>query len=275
VDADQPGNATYAPAPTVTVPVPITPATLHPAVVTRWRSYGSANPPVKLVYAGFVHGDTVAVLTGAPTCSTPADVMSPAGTSYLVTCGLGSLAAPNYVISPPRPGRLTILKARIQVVVGQVFRLYGEDDPAIEPRFEGFKNGDTEAVISGSPDCMSTAEASSPVGHYPIGCDISQLSAENYRFTFAGAKLTVKRATLTFTATDQTRPVGAPNPLLGGTLSGFMNGEDESLAAGAARCRTFANAISPPAQYAITCSVVGLHAPNYVIRSVPGILTVT
>jgi hypothetical protein len=72
---------------------------------------GQPIPTLGYTIAGFVNGDTQAVVTGAPTLYTPATSTSPPGV-YPIEAGLGSLSAlPNYQFSWNRItyGTLTIL----------------------------------------------------------------------------------------------------------------------------------------------------------------------
>jgi hypothetical protein len=55
----------------------------------------------------------------------------------------------------------------------------------------GFVNGDTAAVVSGTPACTTTAGPSSPGGAYPITCAQGGLAAANYTFAFTPGTLTV------------------------------------------------------------------------------------
>jgi len=59
------------------------------------RAYGAANPAFTASYAGFVNGDTLAMLSGAPSLTTPATSGSLPG-SYVIIATNGTLAATNY-----------------------------------------------------------------------------------------------------------------------------------------------------------------------------------
>jgi DNA/RNA endonuclease G (NUC1) len=78
-----------------TAPFTINKAVLTVTANSVTRPYGTANPVLTPVYNGFVNGDTVAVLTGAPTLTTAATPASLPG-SYPITAGPGSLGAANY-----------------------------------------------------------------------------------------------------------------------------------------------------------------------------------
>jgi hypothetical protein len=57
-------------------------------------------------------------------------------------------------------------------------------------------NGETVAVLSGSPALDTPATTNSPVGTYPITAGVGTLSALNYAFSFTNGVLTVTQAPL-------------------------------------------------------------------------------
>ena len=167
--------------------------TVNPALLTvtadnKVKIYGSPNPALTYVITGFVNGDTIAVVSGTASCSTvPAG--SPVGT-YPITCTQGTLAATNYTFTFVA-GTLTINPALLTVTATSTSKLFGDLNPVFGYTITGFVNGDTIAVVSGVPNCTTTATQFSPIGTYPITCTIGTLSAANYTFTFVGATLTI------------------------------------------------------------------------------------
>ena len=92
-------------------------------------------------------------------------------------------------------GSYTIIPATLNVIAKDITRKYGEDNPALECSFFGFKNGETESVLTKKPIIETTATKSSNAGTYPIipyGAE-----AQNYTFNY-------ERGTLTVTKADQT-----------------------------------------------------------------------
>jgi len=71
------------------------------------RRYDTANPTLTATLAGFVGGDTAAVVSGAAALSTTATLTSATGT-YPITPALGTLAATNYAFTAFTPGTLTV-----------------------------------------------------------------------------------------------------------------------------------------------------------------------
>ncbi len=75
--------------------------------------------------------------------------------------------------------------------------------------------------------------------------------------------LTVTRATLTVTANDKTKVAGNANPAFTATLSGFVNGDTNSVVTGSGAFNTTATVNSPPGTYPITVAAGTLNAANY------------
>ena len=80
---------------TVTRIVDVLPAPLTVSVVAVSKLYLDALPPFSVLATGLVNGDTAAVLSGDPTFSTPATLLSPVGAYPVQVSGLSS---PNYTI---------------------------------------------------------------------------------------------------------------------------------------------------------------------------------
>ena len=87
----------------------ITPAPLTITANDAQRPVDTPNPPFSATYAGFVGGETPAVLNGALAFSTPATIVSPAGTYPITPYGQSS---GNYTITY-RDGKLTIQGAPV------------------------------------------------------------------------------------------------------------------------------------------------------------------
>ena len=83
-------------------------------------------------------------------------------------------------------------------------------------------------------------------------------------------------ATLTVTADNKGRAVGAANPTFTSTTTGFVNSENTGSAnvTGAPSLSTTADGTSVEGSYAITCTANTLAAPNYTFTPVDGILYV-
>lgn len=142
------------------------------------RVYGDANPEFEYESQG-------ETLEGVPTLLCDADAKSPVG-QYVIKVGQGSVA--NEYLSLV-DGVLTITPAELTVTVADASRDEGKENPEFVLSYEGFKNGETESVLTAKPVVSTTATADSPAGVYDI--TVSGGSAENYVFKYVGGKLTV------------------------------------------------------------------------------------
>jgi MBG domain (YGX type)/Bacterial Ig-like domain (group 3)/Galactose oxidase, central domain len=176
--------------------------------------------------------------------------------------------------------QLNVNQAPLTVTADNKSKSYGDANPTLTATYSGFVNGDTSAVVSGSPRLNTSATAASGVGVYPITAAQGTLTASNYSFRFVNGSLTINKAHLTVTADSQSRAYGDPNPSLTATLTGFKNSETlaTSGVSGAANCTTTGSVLSAVAgsPYAITCTQGTLTAGNYDFNPfVDGTLTIT
>jgi len=91
---------------TTTVKIQVNPTLLTITAANVSVPFGQALPALTFTASGFVHGDTVKVLSGAPAEKTTAAKGSAVGT-YPITIGLGTLKAANYTFAF-KNGTLTI-----------------------------------------------------------------------------------------------------------------------------------------------------------------------
>ena len=245
----------------------ITKAKLTATAVAASREYGAANPSFSVTYSGFKNGETESVLTTKPVASCTANTTSAVG-QYDITVSGG--AAQNYDFNYVG-AKLTVNKAKLTVTSAAASREYGAANPSFSVTYSGFKNGETESVLTTKPVASCTANATSAAGQYDI--TVSGGAAQNYDFNYVGAKLTVNKARLTATAAAASREYGAVNPSFSVTYSGFKNGETESVLTTKPVASCTANATSAVGQYDITVS--GGAAQNYDFNYVGAKLTVT
>jgi len=239
-----------------------------------FRVYGQANPATyTLRYDGFVGTDNASVLTGSPIFSTAATQTSGVGLYPVTVTGLSSS---NYMIHF-NPGVLEITKATLLVNAVDASKIYGEAEPTFTWTYSGFANGETSVAVSGTASCSRVAGES--VGDYTITCAPGSLISTNYSFAVgSNATMTIKPASLTVTADDQSRLYGSANPVLTETISGFILGENLLISdvVGVPSCTTTATAASTVlgSPYAIHCSIGSLTSHNYTFTFVDGRLNV-
>ena len=91
----------------------------------------------------------------------------------------------------------------------------------------------------------------------------------------ASFSLTANPAVLTVTANNAARAFGAANPAFTYTVTGFVNGDSQSVVSGAAALSTTATISSAIGVYPITAGPGTLSAANYTFGFVNGTLTIT
>jgi filamentous hemagglutinin family protein len=243
----------------------IDPALLTYVANPAQRFYGDANSPFSGTVTGFVAGDTLAsATTGTLSFTSPATTTSNAGT-YAIHGGGLTANFGNYVFqdAPANLSALTIDRAPLTVAFANATRTYGAANPEFVPTFTGFRNGDTPAVLTGYA-WGTTATAHSPVGDYAIGASGAS-GVLNYAITTVPATLTITPATLTYVADPASRIYGATNPLFGGTVTGFVNGETlASATTGTLAWASPAAATSTVGAYAVNGSGLTANQGNYV-----------
>ena len=244
--------------------------TVNPAVLTvtaanASRIYGDPNPTFSFTITGFVNGETAAVVSGSPSC-TSADPTSAVG-SYPIVCTIGTLSAANYSFTFVN-GTLTITPAALSVTADNASRVYGDPNPAFTGAITGIKNGDNITATY-----STTATAASPVGAYPITPALVDPTAKlgNYTVTSTNGTLTVTPAPLSVVAANATRFYGDPNPVFTGTITGIKNGDNIT-----ATYSSVADPTSAPGTYPIVPALVDPTAKlgNYTVTSTNGVLTV-
>jgi sugar lactone lactonase YvrE len=242
------------------------------------RTYGTGAPAApQYTISGFVGGDTISVVSGAPSISTTATASSPVG-SYAITASLGTLTttSPNYTFAFA-PGTFTVTPAVLKVTALSYTRTYGAALPSpFGYSITGFVNGEGVGLVSGSPTVTTTATSSSPVGSYPISVAAGTLAAPNYTFQAAPGTLAITPAVLTVTAFSYTRAAGAALPAtFAYSITGFENGENAGVVSGAPLITTTAVQGSPPGGYPIVPALGTLSAANYSFGFIDGTLTIT
>ena len=217
-------------------------------------AYGDAIPELGFTSSG-------AALNGKPAISCEATSTSPVGT-YPIIISKGSVTNYNdtYV-----NGVLTITKAPLTISAGTYTKKQGEENPVFTLTYEGWKNNETESVLTKKPTATTTATASSEPGEYDIL--VSGGEAANYSLSYKNGKLTVIKAdAIVITAKSYTIAYGDAIPELGFTSSGAaLNGKP------AISCE--ATSTSPVGEYPIIIKKGSV--TNYNDTYVNGVLTIT
>ncbi len=172
----------------------VTEATLTITALPQSRFYGDPNPTFNTLVTGLVNGDTTADIADLGATSA-ANLLSNVG-SYAIS-PTGDIA--NYIIN--RVNSAFIINPAPLVIVADNKAMVRRVDsiPAFTWHAEGFRNGDTASVLSGSPTLSSPGSegVSQGVVEYPIGVSLTGVSSANYTITPQSGTLTVAPITQT------------------------------------------------------------------------------
>ena len=218
----------------------------------KTREYGEDNPAFTYT--------TTAEPNGIPSLTTSATKTSPVG-EYDIVVGKGTING-EYTA---HNGKLTITQAPLTISAGNYTIKQGDPLPTFVATFQGFKNGETAAVLTKQPTLTTTATSSSAIGTYDIV--VAEAEAQNYSISFVKGTLNIIQAdAVVITAQSYSREYGEENPMFefmteGATLDGEPVIECE------------AKATSPVGTYPIVIKKGGV--TNYNDSYVNGTLTIS
>ena len=142
------------------------------------RAYARSNPR-------FTYTVTGAPVNGEPTLTCQTDVTSPAG-EHPIVVSAGSITSENlHCVN----GTLTIERVPLTITAKSYTRKQGEPNPDFEATYSGFKNRETEEVLTKRPVFECDAVPGSEGGDYEIR--VSGAEAQNYDITYVSGVLTV------------------------------------------------------------------------------------
>ena len=268
----------------------VTPANLNVVADNLTRPEGQANPPLTYTISGFVNGDTISVVSGAPILSTTATIVSPDG-QYPITVAIGSLDSANYNFTTA-DGTLTVTNTPITTIAVTVSpgstSVYGQalvftaDVSAFssgDPVPTGTVQFEVDGVPVGSAVTLVNGVATSDsVGSPNAGANTIQAiySGDSFYDTNTQAVVqTVTPAVLTITANSQTKVYGAVVPNLTASYTGFVNGDTSASLTTQPTLSTTADINSKVAGNPFSITASGAVDGDYTISYAPGILTVT
>ncbi len=254
----------------------ITKAPLTIKADNKTRLYGNNNPVLTVSYTGFKNNETSATAGfGTPSITATATTTSDVGNYDIIPSG----ALSNNYSFTYQNGTLRVDKASLTVTAQNQTREYGNPNPELTLTYSGFKLAQTADVINVKPTLKTNTSIASGVGTYLNDIVLNTPGSDNnYDFTgFTAGNMTIEKALLTATVDDKSREYGEANPTFTMTLTGFRNGDDESVINGYPSIATLVpvSAISTPGNYVIahTGDIV---ANNYRIgASTEGTLTIT
>lgn len=142
------------------------------------RAYGDPNPL-------FDYSIESGSINGTPQIMCDATSMSPVGT-YPIKISRGSMAEDH---ADFYYGILTVTKAPLTITAQSYTRMEGDPNPSLEVTYSGFKNGETDDVLTQKPTVSTTATQNSAPGTYDI--NVSDAMAQNYTMNYVKGTLTV------------------------------------------------------------------------------------
>jgi len=188
VTASQAGNANWAPAaPVVTRSFTIAPAGLTITANNRHKNYGDTLSLGDSAFTttALVPGDSVTtVVLGSAGAAAGASV----GDYDIVPSAASGIGLANYTIAYTN-GTLSVAKPMLTVTAPSTSKIQGAANPALDPIYSGFVNGQDSSALAVQPTCSTTALLTSPVGSYPTTC--SGGVSSNYDFTYVDGSLSV------------------------------------------------------------------------------------
>ncbi|RAI97833.1 hypothetical protein LX64_04881, partial [Chitinophaga skermanii] len=235
ITAKQPGDATFAPATDVIIPVTVTKPILTVTVTDAVFSYNATPYSGGNGYTvtGFVNGDDESVISGTPVYGGAAQGATNVG-NYVLT--LGGLTATNYDITFV-DGRARILPASLNIVADDDFKSYDGFPYTIASNhnvtYTGFVGTDNETnALTGSLSFTGDAQNAVNAGTYSI--TPTGLTSPNYFINYVPGTLTVNKSLLVIKArTEITNYTGAAYVNTAGvTYTGFMNTDTETSLGG-------------------------------------------
>lgn len=244
--------------------VTITRAALEVTAPSPSVVYGQSLPVLAPAYAGFVADDAAGDLVAPATCTTTATAGSPVGT-YPVTCAGAS--SPRYDVGYVA-GTLTITKAPLTITASSLVATTGGPLPAVTPSYSGFVHGDTAAMLTTAPSCVSTVASDAALGLHRGAAVCRGAASTDYDIIYVAGDVTlVAVPSATVRAADRTITRGGAMPALMATYTGAGPGDFTTLPT----CTTTATPTSPAGDYPITCA--GGVSPGFALYYTPGRLT--
>jgi hypothetical protein len=259
------------------------------------QSVPSGGPLPALTYkiTGFVGSDGTSVMSGTPTCGTPATVSSPPGT-YPISVDVSGLAASNYSFVPGPDGTLTVneLSTSISAVSGT--GTYAGTATLVATLKDASGNGLAGKTIvfsikgtsvcggSNQPSCPTTADGTNGTvqgratlsgvslaglnaGTYPTGVGANFAGDASYGPSSAGNTLIISQAPLTVTASSAGMVVHGTVPVITPSFNGLVGGDTAASEAAKATCSTTATSSRPVGTYPSTCTLADAnYSPSYV-----------
>ena len=173
------------------------------------RKFGETNPTFE--YEVLPEGS---LLSGVPDLNCEATPASPVA-KYDIIISRGSITNDNVTFVN---GTLDVQKAPLTIKADDKQMKQGDPLPEFTATYTGFKNNETEAVLTKKPEFNCAATSVSPVGTYDIVP--SSAEAQNYEISYSKGTLTITPEIVTVKVKDCSRLYGDENPTFEYTVEG-------------------------------------------------------
>ena len=170
------------------------------------REYGDTNPTFEYTVDG-------ATLEGTPAITCEATATSTVGT-YDIIIAKGNITNKDVTFVN---GTLTITKAKLKATAKSYTIKRGSALPTFEVEYSGFKNNETDTVLTKKAVATCEAKADTIAGTYQIV--VSGAEAANYEIEYVNGTLTITDDVVV-TAKSYTREYGDANPTFEYTVDG-------------------------------------------------------
>src|SRR5882757_9721995 len=158
----------------------------------------------------------------------------------------------------------------LTITAANASRVYGTTNPAFTASASGALSGDTFTLTA-----STVATPSSSAGTYSIVPAATGANLANYNVVYVNGTLTVDKAILIVTPSNQSIVAGSVLPAFSATITGFINGDTQTVVTGLPALTTTATSSSPAGSYPITATLGTLAATNYSFTFGTGTLTIT
>lgn len=260
----------FYPAASITRTLTVNKAPLTITADNKTKFFSAAVPALTVTYAGFVLGETQAVLLTPVAISTTATAASPVGTYPITVTGA---TANNYTITFVN-GTLTVQAQQTQTITfaAPPVKTYGNAD---FPSNAVSTNSTIPVTLTSSNPAVATI---SGLNIHIVGAGTTNITASqagNIGYSAAAdvtRTLTVNKAALTIRVRDTTKIERQPNPPFTITYTGFVLGETSASLLTQPVVTTSATDLSAPGYYTLTLG--SATSNNYNITYTNGRLTI-
>ena len=186
------------------------------SMIDTVKVYGEENPLFQYVSDGVE-------LIGSPTFECEANRYSDIG-DYEVIIGKGTIKNDTIIFTN---GTLKVNKATLNVAIDKTEREYGEENPEFTLSYSGFKNNDTNTVLTEVPRTETIATKDSDVGEYDVV--VTGGDARNYQLNYQKGVIYILKAKLTASIGEYIMEQGEELPEIEIIYDGFKKQDDVSV----------------------------------------------